>query len=325
MRHLRSILIALFALFVVAGCANMENTNAASQNHVFEITSDKLPLNIAAELAPSSPGAGTDLAGNLIEITDATRVVTLSPGSSEILLALGFSDVLVGRDLTDNYPDLQDVPVVTDTHAANLEKILAVNPTLLIVDDNSRPISVLEDMQDFGVQVVKVPVANSLETAKARALAIANIFGLTQLPSSLVNAFESGQVTETGIRVAFLYLRGQAAVYLLGGAGSGADSLIKAAGGIDVGESANLPAFTPLTPEYLAELNPDVLLVMKAGLDSVGGADGIFELAGVAQTNAGKNRRVIAVDDSLLLSFGARSSNLVAELHKALLAVSKDD
>lgn len=118
----------------------------------------------------------------------------------------------------------------------------------------------------------------------------------------------------------FLYVRGGAGVYLLGGPGSGADSMIAAAGGSDAGTAIGLDeAFTPLTSEALVAAAPDVLLVTTSGLASVGGVDGLLELAGVAQTPAGQARRIVAVEGALLYSFGARTpealATLIAELH----------
>jgi iron complex transport system substrate-binding protein len=73
----------------------------------------------------------------------------------------------------------------------------------------------------------------------------------------------------------------------------------------------------------LATLNPDVLIVMTKGLESVGGVSGLLKLPGVAQTKAGKNSAVIDVDDSLLLSFGPRTPSLVQQLAIALEKVNK--
>ena len=75
--------------------------------------------------------------------------------------------------------------------------------------------------------------------------------------------------------MAFLYLRGTSAVYLIGGQGSGADDLIASAGGVDVGAESGLDAFVPLTPEALVAADPDTILVMTKGLESVGGIDGL--------------------------------------------------
>jgi iron complex transport system substrate-binding protein len=138
-----------------------------------------------------------------------------------------------------------------------------------------------------------------------------------QLNQSLV-----ASAVKNSPRVAFLYLRGTSSVYLIGGAGSGADSLLAAIGAIDVGAQTLDRPFNTLTAESLAELNPDVILVMSKGLQSVGGIDGLLKLPGVAQTRAGKNSAVIDVDDSLLLSFGPRTPSLVDALAKAISKVA---
>jgi len=41
-------------------------------------------------------------------------------------------------------------------------------------------------------------------------------------------------------------------------------------------------------------------------------------LPGIAQTQAGKNRAIVAVDDSLLLSFGPRSYSLLKALSQSI-------
>ena len=68
----------------------------------------------------------------------------------------------------------------------------------------------------------------------------------------------------------------------------------------------------------LVSLLKDILLVMSKGLQSVGGIDALLALPGVAQTPAGKSKRIIAVDDSLLLSFGPRTPDLLNKLAEAI-------
>jgi iron complex transport system substrate-binding protein len=68
----------------------------------------------------------------------------------------------------------------------------------------------------------------------------------------------------------------------------------------------------------MATLNPDLILVMSKGLESVGGVKGLVALPGVAQTSAGKKGRIVAVDDSLLLSFGPRTADLQLQLAAAI-------
>jgi len=74
----------------------------------------------------------------------------------------------------------------------------------------------------------------------------------------------------------------------------------------------------------LIEADPYIVLVMTEGLASVGGVDGLVKLPGVAQTDAGMQGRVIAVDDRVLLSFGARAPSLVAALREIFGSVERE-
>jgi iron complex transport system substrate-binding protein len=94
-------------------------------------------------------------------------------------------------------------------------------------------------------------------------------------------------------------------------------------GALDVGAATLTNPFSAMTSELLASLNPDVLLVMSKGLQSVGGVSGLVQLPGIAQTAAAKNKRVIAVDDSLLLSFGPRTPDLIEQLSVAMAKAMK--
>ena len=118
-------------------------------------------------------------------------------------------------------------------------------------------------------------------------------------------------------RVAFLYFRGSQ-TQLLGGEGSGAASLIEAAGGIDVGVEAGVRGFIAITPEALVTANPDVILLFTSGLDMVGGVDGLLEIPGVALTEAGRNRAIVAFDGLYLLGYGPRTGAALAELIAAI-------
>lgn len=59
---------------------------------------------------------------------------------------------------------------------------------------------------------------------------------------------------------------------------------------------------------------PDVILVMTKGLRSVGGTSGLEKVPGVAQTPAGVDHRVVAIDDGTLLNFGPRTDVVLREL-----------
>src|SRR3546814_12365153 len=74
--------------------------------------------------------------------------------------------------------------------------------------------------------------------------------------------------------------------------------------------------FKPLTAESLVAANPDVILLFDSGLSSLGGIAGLLEVQGVAETNAGKARKVVEMDGQFLTGFGPRLGKAILELTK---------
>ena len=271
------------------------------------ITSDSLP---AVTPVIESPMDGAP-----------ARIVTLATGAGELIAAMGAGDRVVGRDETSSAPQIEGAPIVTKGHQVSAEQVLALNPDLVIIDSATGPVEVLDQIRASGIPVELLPDTWTVSDMAPRIDALGGYLGVSKSDIDVAKANLIPSVpneSTSGPRVAFLYLRGPSSIYLLGGEGSGADALIEAAGGVDVGAEAGYEPFTPLTAEALIAAAPDVLLVMTEGLASVGGVDGLRALPGVAQTPAGQSGRVIAVEDTVLLSFGARTGALIENLRAGL-------
>lgn len=250
-----------------------------------------------------------------------SRVVVLANGVAEIMNSLNAKSILVGRDISSNEDGLKDIPIVTSGHQVIPEKVIALKPDLVIIDASTGPKAALNQIRNAGIKIVQTPESWTLQDIPRKVRAVALAIGASEQGDSLVEKMQSSQQSSKladSPRIAFLYLRGTSSIYLIGGPGSGADSLIQSIGAIDIGAQSFKNPFNTMTPEALAVANPDVILVMSKGLESVGGIEGLLKLPGVAQTNAGKNSRIIDVDDSLLLSFGPRTPSLLNALTAAL-------
>ena len=254
-----------------------------------------------------------------------SRVVVLANGVAEIINSLKASAIIVGRDISSNESGLEDIPIVTSGHQVLPEKVIALQPDLVIVDASTGPRTALDQIRSTGIKVVQTPESWTLADIAKKVRAVGVAIGAQSQAELLVTEIErslSQIKLSAKPRVAFLYLRGTSSIYLIGGPGSGADSMLQSIGAIDIGAQSLSRPFNTLTAESLALLDPDVLLVMTKGLASVGGVNGLIKLPGVAQTKAGKNRAIIDVDDSLLLSFGPRTPSLVEALAQALKEVA---
>ena len=304
-------LLAVLAV-LCAGCSTTADSAGSAQPAVTSRTA-------ASPRALPATVVGTD--GVTVTVEDVSRIVSLQGGATEILFALGLGGNVVGRDVTSDLPDAAPIPVVTQGHDVSAEGVLALRPTLVFADARTGPAQALDAIRAAGVDVVLVPEVWSLTDMPARIEQVAAAVGLSDRAADLVEASTSAPVKVTGSPVvAFLYLRGNAAVYLLGGEGSGADSLLAAVGAVDAGTKAGLGAFTPLTPEALAKAAPDALLVMEKGLKSVGGIDELLAMPGIAQTPAAADRRVVVVPDGQLLNFGPRTPQTLRSIADQLEA-----
>lgn len=348
-RHGRKLTAGLVALALIVGCgtgdaqdlprsadttpsvADARDPSPAADPQADPSPDDALVV-VDTDVPPSLPVTVTDARGEQVTVEDVSRIVPLSGSLAEIVYSLGLGDRLVARDVGATFPEVVDLPVVTDAHAVSAEGVLSTRPSVVLADGFVGPPEALQAIERAGVPVVIVDEAWTLEDIAPRIEHIARSLGVPEAGDALV-AHASQQVIDARPddlpgdrppRVAFLYLRGSAAVQLLGGEGSGADAMIAAVGGIDAGTEAGLGSYTPITSEALVAAAPDVILVMDAGLDSVGGVDGLVKLPGVAQTPAGRDRRVITMDDALLLSFGPRTGEALHELGDKLVAVLTD-
>jgi len=246
----------------------------------------------------------------------ALRIVALGNGSAEILSALGLVENIVGRDIASTTVSLKDVPIVSNGHDLSAEKVLALKPDLVLIDPNTSPKSAINQIIRSKVKVVEIPESYTLAGINKKVLAISNALGIESsgslLEKKITKSFQLNQ-TPSGKSVLFLYLRGSNGIFLVGGKGSGADEVISAAGGIDIGTSQYKNPFTPINSEAILNLKPDFYLLMSAGLESVGGIDQFRALPGIDP-----KAPVIAVDDSLLLSFGTRTPDLIKKIRVIL-------
>ena len=317
-----------------SGGGNDGTDAAGSKPHSATSPADRVePLATVPE--PHLPTTVNSADGRKVTVTSAERIVPLTGSLNEIVFTLGLGKRVVARDITATFEQAAKLPVVTRAHDVSAEGVLSLKPTLVLADTTTGPAEAIDQIRDAGIPLVVVEPAKSLDDVGTRIDAVAGALGVKAAGAELkqraeqrisrvqkdIPAHGSGDPKP---RVAFLYLRGSASVYLLGGADSGASSLLEAAGAVDAGKASGLRKdFTAITSEALAKAAPDAILVMTKGLDSVGGLDGLVKIPGVAETPAGMDRRVVSVDDGVLLNYGPRTDEVLKSIVKQLYAGGK--
>ncbi|CAH0123149.1 ABC transporter substrate-binding protein [Microbacterium sp. Bi121] len=292
---------------------------------------------VADTTAPKLPVTVTDAEGREVEVTDVDRIlaIDISGTIASTVFALGMGDNVVGRDSSTTFDGTEDLPVVTKTgHSLNPEAILELAPTVILTDTTIGPKEVRQQLRDAGIPIVIVSDELRLETTDQLITEVASALGIPSRGEALSAQVEGdldAALSEIApvippdpadrARMLFLYVRGSANVYYIFGKDSGADALIESVGGIDVAGEIGWEGTKPVTAEALVAAQPDVLVMMTDGLESVGGIDGLIErVPAVAQTPAGVNRWVIDMADAEILSFGPRSPEIVRAIARALYA-----
>lgn len=284
---------------------------------------------------PGLPFTYTGPDGVETVVTDAGRIVTVSGDMTEIVFALGLGAVIVGCDLSSTYPEeAKQIAKVAVEFVLVAEAILARAPTVVIGDEDARPLEAIEQVRQAGVPVVIFPRFMGLGAPAEKIRAAAEVLGVGEAGEALALRVQA-EIDEVAARAAGVSVRPRVAlVYqasadttLLLGPNSVMDGLFEAVGAIDVSPAAGAEPYVPLTAEALAAGDPEVIVTAERGLRRyLGGIEGFLELPGVAQTTAGRERRILVYEDLFLLGLGPRTgqllSRLFADLHPEAAADS---
>ncbi len=300
-----SLLAFAFAL-ALPGCD--ANTNDESPAEGRGIESVSAP----ASVPTATPGA-----------VDASRLVTLGAGTTEIVYALERGAAVVATDSTSYYPpEAGGKATLGFFRTIQAEGVLAQRPSAVLASEGSGPPAALEQIKAAGVEIFEIPDVQSPEQALVRIRRVAGLLGETERGEQLVSAIER-ELAEVKAKVAgrprprvlFIYARA-GGVMRVAGVGTSAAELIELSGGALASEHKG---YQPLTAEAVVAAEPDVILLTTKGLGSMAGVDGVLAAPGVASTPAGRARRVLDMEDLLLLSFGPRlgeaARTLAALLH----------
>lgn len=286
------------------------------------------PLTSAAWAQSAAATHLEDASGRKVQIRDAKRVVTLGGGITEIVYALKAGSRVVGTDITSVYPrEVLRLPKVGQDRRVSAEGVIALNPSLVIASKDAEPSSALNQLRAMGVSVLLVSDEQSLAGARARIQLIAQALGVDaegkRLLSTLNRQTSEAQAIATPprpLKVLFIYARGAGSLNVAG-SDTAAHAMLTLAGAQNA--VTEFTGYKPFTAEAAIKASPDVLMLTESGARSLGGPQGILKIPGLAQTPAGRNQRVVVMDDQLLLSFGPRTGAALVDLRRDLFGSAK--
>lgn len=328
MRGLRTRLPIVVALMVLAtACGAQDGVTESTTSTSPEVTtSSTVTTTTVAE------GVFTGVDGVTSDITDTSRIVSLTGDITEIIFELGEGDRIVAVDITTTHPEpANDLKasggIVGFGQALTAEAVLRFDPTIVIGDETIEPPETIAQLRDAGVPVVILEYQTTLEGVTEKIEQVAEILAVPEAGTQLADrvggeieqARQAAADEDVVPRVAYLYSRGPTLLFLFG-EGIPTNAMIEGAGALDAGAAIGEGAI-PLTPEALVAAAPDVIVLPESGVDGLGGFDAVLEIPGVAQTPAGSNGALLAYDEAYFFNLGPRTGLALNEFVEDLYAL----
>lgn len=279
-----------------------------------------LLLALSVSAGAAAPVTIQDAEGKPFVVKDTSRVVTLGGPVTEIVYALGAGRQVIATDVSSYYPAaVNRLPKIGYQRQLTAEGIISLKPSLVVATTEAGPPTTIAQLKAAGVPVLILPVEYSPEGTQAKISALGKIFAreekATQLNTLLSRDIAKAEALKSAFktkpRVMFIYARGPQGAQI-GGKNTAAHAMIELAGAQNA--FGSVEGYKPLTPEAAVQANPDIILMMEKGLESVGGIEGALKLPGIAQTKAAKNRAIVSLDDLYLLGFATRLGRATYDL-----------
>ena len=209
----------------------------------------------------------TDDRGRTVELRDPpVRIVTLLPSLTETVCALQACDRLVGTDRYSNWPErVNHLPKLGGLEDAQLERIVALKPDLVLAASSARVIDRLEAM---GVKVIALE-PKSLADMRRVMDKVAASLGMPDAGRALWQEVDRRTTAAAAkvphaLRGARVYFEVAAAPYAASESSFIGETLARL--GLGNAVPASLGPFPKLNPEYVVRAQPDIVMAAERSL-----------------------------------------------------------
>ena len=273
--HTAYLPVFLLAIILFVGCNQPTNADSSNQQTV----------------------TYTDDYGSVVEIPlHPQRIVSTSPAVTEIIFALGGSDLLVGRtDFCVYPPEAAQIESIGGISNLNIERIVSLNPDL-VISGSMIPKKSTVQMEKMGVPTVCVIEQQRYEGLYDNISKIGRLIGRTQAADSLNTLLRDRlkqldvQTTAQPKSVYYVVGFGASGNFTAGG-DSFINDIIHLAGGQNIAEDISGWSYSL---EKLMQQNPEYIIIRKE--DSAA----FCKMAPYNQLQAVKSGQVIAIESSLI-------------------------
>lgn len=270
-----------------------------------------------------------DASGRMVEVRDASRIISIGGAVTEILYALNLDDRVIAVDTTSLYPEraLKDKPNVGYMRQLSPEGVLGLGPSLVLAADGAGPKEAVAVLEAASVPFVRVPDHFNGEGIVERIRLIAAATGTVARGECLAASVRAeldamaqlrSQVQKPA-RVMFVlsFMNGKP---MVAGKGTAADGIIALAGAVNA--VSEFDGYKIVSDESIVAARPDVVLAMARHNFTVT-TEEVFQHPAFSLTPAAKDKSLITMDGLYLLGFGPRTARAAGDLARAVYPALK--
>ncbi|MCP8307389.1 MAG: cobalamin-binding protein [archaeon] len=267
---------------------------------------------------PSPPIPFVILLRGNVTTTDYSpeKIVSISPGATEILFALGLGEKVVGVDTYSDYPEeTENITKVGSFSNPNIEKIAELNPDLILATGGVQR-SFVDKLEELGWGVAARNYEEGVSSILSNIILVGNFTGQEEVAETLVNDMNK-RIKEITDKTQNLTIEERPRVYIeyyfsakgyrSFGSTSLVNELIYMAGGNNV--FADSPIQHPTTSdEQVMKADPEVIFISKGAMAESCGLtpDLIRGREGWDGISAVKNNKIFEIEESSLTRPGPR-------------------
>jgi iron complex transport system substrate-binding protein len=282
------------------------NQILARSTNLFLVALLSIALVLAACTTPVQTPAQyvVDDLGRLVAINGTPqRIISLAPSNTEILFALGLGDKVVGVTMYCDYPpEAQDKEKVGDYYGPDIEKIIALQPDLILATDFHR-FDLIPALEQQGFAVFAV-APQTLDDVLESIQKIGEITGKEAEASELVKGMKSKieeieeQTKAFEQKPRVFYMTWHDPMWTVG-RNTWIDDLITIAGGVNI-FSQYFESGAMVEIEWVIFLNPEIIIASEWSYDWA------LNATELASTSASQTGRIYTFDDDLAQRPGPR-------------------
>ncbi|ELA09661.1 periplasmic binding protein [Moraxella macacae 0408225] len=237
------------------------------------------------------------------------RIVVLSGDIGDIVVALGDSNKVIGKETAYKHPKLAKVSNIGIHRNLTAEPIVALKPDLVLGSYMVQPASLYQRLNSLNVKTVNVMPDEKVASYASAIQTVGKLLDKETQANKLATNWQQGMNAKPATKKRYLLSYDGRFV---AGRGTVGDELIRRAGGIN---AATVDGLKPLSREGWLASKPDVIIVAAHNQAILGTIEQFKKRPEVATSPAAKTGKVYYWQANDFLRFGLDSPQIVNKLH----------